>query len=271
MDVKEYIESGAIESCVFGLASDDESALFHQMYSQYPEVREAANAFEIALENTALLHAVEPEKSTKSKLFEAIKADSIPSIDPAGESKPNFSKHQIRNISIRFQYFAAASIILLLVSASFNLYFYTRLSTVNAKYIALESAKDGLLADNKVIQARNSDLYNNLMLMSDPSVLKVRMSGISGKENNQATVFWDKKTKDVYLLVNNLEQANPDHQFQLWAIVNGKPVDAGLIENCNGLCKLKNIPEAQAFAITLEKRGGSATPTLSQMYVLGKV
>jgi len=34
---------------------------------------------------------------------------------------------------------------------------------------------------------------------------------------------------------------------------------------------MKNIPKAQAFAITLEKKGGSVTPTLSAMYVMGKV
>ena len=35
--------------------------------------------------------------------------------------------------------------------------------------------------------------------------------------------------------------------------------------------KMKNIPAASMFAITLEKSGGSETPTLSEMYVAGKV
>jgi len=34
--------------------------------------------------------------------------------------------------------------------------------------------------------------------------------------------------------------------------------------------KMKNIPRAQAFAVTLEKRGGSAAPTMDQMYMMGK-
>jgi anti-sigma-K factor RskA len=55
-------------------------------------------------------------------------------------------------------------------------------------------------------------------------------------------------------------------------LVNGKPVDVGLLTaDCNGLCKLKTIPEAQAFAITLENKGGSATPHLDQLYVMGKI
>jgi anti-sigma-K factor RskA len=37
------------------------------------------------------------------------------------------------------------------------------------------------------------------------------------------------------------------------------------------LIPMKNIPKAEAFAITLEKAGGSPTPTLTAMYVMGKV
>jgi hypothetical protein len=34
---------------------------------------------------------------------------------------------------------------------------------------------------------------------------------------------------------------------------------------------MKVVEAAQAFAVTLEKKGGSRTPTLDQMYVLGNV
>jgi hypothetical protein len=34
---------------------------------------------------------------------------------------------------------------------------------------------------------------------------------------------------------------------------------------------MKNIPAAQGFAITLERKGGSLSPTMDQMYVNGKV
>jgi anti-sigma-K factor RskA len=34
---------------------------------------------------------------------------------------------------------------------------------------------------------------------------------------------------------------------------------------------MKDIGQAQAFAITLEPAGGSASPTLNQMYVMGNI
>jgi anti-sigma-K factor RskA len=105
------------------------------------------------------------------------------------------------------------------------------------------------------------------------TVIKMPSVPTSPNLTSLTTVYWDSRSKDVYLLVNNLPQATTDKQYQLWALVDGKPVDAGVFDIKEGLSfvKMKNIPRAQAFAITLEKRGGSATPTMQEMYVLGKV
>jgi len=56
-------------------------------------------------------------------------------------------------------------------------------------------------------------------------------------------------------------------------MVDGKPVDAGMIDmnEAAPFMKLKNIPRAEAFAITLEKKGGSPVPTMDALYVMGKV
>ncbi len=140
-------------------------------------------------------------------------------------------------------YLVAASLILLAASIGLNFYLYRKVDKVTTDY----------------------------SFVADPTILKVTLQGVPGKEGNLATVFWDTKTKDVYISSNHLAQAPAGKQYQLWALVDGKPVDAGLLENCNGICHLKNIPKAQAFAITLENAGGSPAPTLSQMYVIGNV
>jgi anti-sigma-K factor RskA len=36
------------------------------------------------------------------------------------------------------------------------------------------------------------------------------------------------------------------------------------------LQKMKSVENPQAFAVTLEPKGGSAVPTLNQMFVMGK-
>jgi anti-sigma-K factor RskA len=55
-------------------------------------------------------------------------------------------------------------------------------------------------------------------------------------------------------------------------MVNGQPVDAGMLNwsHANMVTAMKNIPQAQAFAITLEDEGGHPAPQ-GAMYVLGSI
>ena len=107
-------------------------------------------------------------------------------------------------------------------------------------------------------------------------MVAIKMNGSSAPaspdRSSLATVYWDTRSKDVYLMVNNLPQPETGKQYQLWAIVDNKPVDAGMLDMAKGhiMVKMKNIPRAQLFAITLEQAGGSPTPK-GPMYVLGKV
>ena len=100
------------------------------------------------------------------------------------------------------------------------------------------------------------------------------MDGTPVSPQSYTTVYWDTTSHDVYLLVNNLPKPASDQQYQLWALLNGQPIDMGMLEISEKplqLYHMKNIQAAQAFAITLEKKGGSPTPTLTKMYVMGKL
>ena len=80
-------------------------------------------------------------------------------------------------------------------------------------------------------------------------------------------------TNAVYLALNQLPKPAAGKQYQLWVLVNGKPSDAGLYDQGNPLPiqKLKNVKSADMVTITLEPHGRSASPTLTEMYVAGKL
>ena len=63
-----------------------------------------------------------------------------------------------------------------------------------------------------------------------------------------------------------------DQQYQLWALIDSKPKDLGVFDATDDkvILKMKNTQKAQAFAITIEKKGGSPSPTLQKMQSLGK-
>ena len=286
MIIEDYISSGIIESYVLGLADAQEIAELEQFRSIYPEIQAAIDSFEASLETVALSNAIAPATDTKDKLFLALelqdeftnKTNTTETV--ATDIQEEHEEAKVVSMPLKpipaksakmFQYVAAASIILFVLSAALNVYFFSKYKSATKQIVALLNQKNALYTDNQTIQAKYLELNSSLQLMSDTNIIKVAMKGIPGKEGDLATVFWDNKTKDVYLLPNKLPKAPEGKQYQLWALVNGKPIDAGVLEDCNGVCKLKNTQKADIFAITLEKKGGSPTPDLSQLYVLGKV
>ena len=275
MNTQEYIQSGIIESYVLGMASPAEAAELEQLCLQYPEIKQALTDFEMALEANALTKSVTPPPQVKQQIFAALQSEFVAStIDQAEISKTSLTPlndSPVVQMNQPSRFLAAASIILLVISGGMNIYFYSKFKETTQQYQALVLEKNTLQANNQIMQTKSLDMYNSMQMMTDPNMQKVSMPGIAGKESNYATVFWDTKSKDVYILPNKLPQPANGKQYQLWAIVDGKPVDAGVISDCAGLCKMKNIPSASMFAITLEKSGGSETPTLSEMYVAGKV
>lgn len=274
MNIQEYISSGIIESYVLGLASPQEREEFERMCAAHTEIRIARDEFEIQLEAFALKNAVKPPAHVRSKLFAEIEIEKQESeFTPKINSKNTGS---IPSIQPWWRYLAAASVILLLASSALNFYFYSQFKSTEKLY-------EGALAQNfevannlNIRETQFKEFQNAFERLNDPAMTIVKMQGkevaTSPDPNSIATVYWDSVSKDVFLRIVSMPVPSADLQYQLWAIVDGVPVDAGVFDMNTGkpLLAMKNIPKAQAFAITLEKKGGSPTPK-GQMYVLGKV
>ncbi len=280
MDIQSYISSGAIESFVLGLSDAAEIAEINGLRLEHPQIEAAIQAFEKSLEKQALKASTQPVPEMKQVLMARLKTE-FAQIDPAiaegnrdtvpvPTAAPVIPITRNNNPSL-FKYMSVAAMVLLIASAGLNLYFYQQFQTANNRYSALLIQKNSLEANINGVQTKMLDMYQSMQMMGDPAMVKVMLPGIKGKEQNMATVYWDSRSKDVYLLPNKLPQLQSNKQYQLWAMVDGKPVDAGMISDCAGLCKLKNIPRAEAFAITLETMGGSSAPNMDQLLVLGKV
>jgi anti-sigma-K factor RskA len=267
MDIKEYIQSGIIEQYVLGLATNEEVAELEQLRFEYPELGNAISEFEQTLEMHIRANTIEPPSHLKSLIEKELFRE--PDTSTGVVNEPTYKEHlqqaPIYNIG-PWRYIAAACIVLLIASTALNFYFYSG-------YKRSEDQYEALLIERNTLQANNASFKQSFqMMMLDTTMRHIQMTALPGKENNYAMVVWDPHSKDVYIYAGGMQQTPEGKQYQLWAIVDGKPVNAGLIRNdCVGLCKIGSIDHAQAFAITLENEGGSATPTLTAMYVMGKV
>jgi anti-sigma-K factor RskA len=275
VNTQEYISSGIVESYVLGLASQEEQMEFERMCSTHPEVKNAREAFETALEKQASSEAVQPPVFIKDKIFAAVTNEPVPSLINTSRAT-GITPQQTPVITMGWlRYAAVASVILLVGSTLLNFYFFYQYKEFSSKYDQLVANQTQMASANQTLQTKLQDYESAMNMIKDPQMAVVKMPAVATSPNpaSLATVYWDTRSKDVYMLVNNLTRPASDKQYQLWALVDGKPVDAGVFDIKEGVVfiKMKNIPKAQAFAVTLEKHGGSLFPTMSAMYVLGKV
>jgi len=270
LNVKEYIASGIVESYVLGLASKEEMAEFERMCAAHSEVRVARDAFEKQLEAHALNNSIKPPAHLQSQIFSEIdiELDKLRSTQNNGTVTDDYTPEPAPVVTLRWwKYSAVAAIIFLLASVGLNIYLAGQYNKVKRDYTVATTN----FADTKqAMQTRLTDYENSLQVLKDTNMAVIKMKGVSNSPESMATVYWDTRTKDVYLFVNNLPEPASGKQYQLWAIVDGKPVDAGMLNwnDADGVAVMKNIPAAQGFAITMEKMGGSPTPDMDAMYVM---
>ncbi len=265
MDTHEIISSGLLELYVAGLTSEEESLQALSYLQQYPEVLAAVREIEGGVEAYAQAHSIAPNKAVKEKIFSLIDAKENVNLFKAIPQ----SNHKVIQIVSYWKWVAAAAVILLLSSSYFNLLFYQQNHSLDKDLQNLKDelsiAKQGITEmkqDMNVVQSRYSE--------------SVRLNGMNETPDAVAKIFWLKNTGEVYIDPSNLPDPPSGKQFQLWAIVDGNPVDAGMIiTSKNGskyhIQKMKTFGKAQAFAITIEKEGGSPTPTMNKMVVMGKL
>ncbi|TAE86579.1 MAG: anti-sigma factor [Bacteroidetes bacterium] len=258
MNIEEYIASGIVETYALGLCSPQEAAELEKLCAQHPSLKAAVIDAQQALENYAALHERKPAASVKANL----------------DAMLDFAEPPIESKKIRlFNPYTVAAAILLMSSVALNVLLYVRLQHSNSELLAALSRNQQMADNLKGNQVKLSDLNTQLSVLTNPEYNKILLKGTPQTPSSLVSVFWNKNSTEVFVSVNNLPKPAVGKQYQLWAIVGGKPQDAGLLplDEVAALIQMKSFGEADAFAITLEDAGGAESPTLSQLCVIGNV
>ena len=271
MNIQEYIASGILESYVLGLANKNELAEIEQLALKSPEIKAEIRAIENALESYAFANAQAPPAYLKGQIWDKIAAESEVKMTKvidfnSGEEIDSNALQTTKITGFFGSYLRIAASVALLGSILANVYLANR----------WKDSKENLsLAINENIQlqktAKSVDgaiMPSEVNMLMSPEMKMSKLVGQKGSENATVMLAWDTKTNKVYLVRGNLPAPPDGMQYQLWAIVDDKPMDAGVFDIKNNTQELKSVPLPKAFAVTLEKKGGSPVPT-SDIKVMG--
>ncbi|HEX8428313.1 anti-sigma factor [Hymenobacter sp.] len=309
MDTQQYIESGILEEYALGILSDAERSEVERLAAIHPEIRHELDAIVMGLDAYAEAHSLTPPADMRERVLagwqQAIHAQdseksttpvvpmtaaSTVTPPPVAATLPPVStpapEPVVRPITTApepistqapargFGWLMAASVALLL-SLGGNYMLYNRWQHTQSELFAVQNEQARFAATQQASQKTLTTQRQELAVLRDERFRHVTLAGTPAAPTAKARVLYNPATRAVYVDVRSLPKPPAGKQYQLWALDQGKPVDAGVLAAATAageeLQQMKDITSAQAFAMTVENIGGSPTPTLSTMTVVGNI
>ena len=266
MNNKDLIESGELELYVAGLLNEDRAQEITTIIQQDDLVRSEVEK----IENTVLELSQASTKQEDFAFTEVLKKVITSKDNSATSSEESDFKITPKERSWRtYVSWAAAAVFLIL----FILQYQTTEEAVNQLNLSLEEQQD---LNTKVEQQNFKLQYKDDLLatLASPATETVQLAGQEVSPESVAQVFWNKELDQIVINASQLPQAPEGKVYQVWSLKLEPltPTSLGLLEDVrqvDDLFLLSNPNSSEAFGITLEPEGGSETPTLEQLYVLG--
>lgn len=262
MDTKEYIETGILELYVYGLLSESENEEVNQMSKNHSEIEAEIVSIEKAIVN--LSTSFSPFLSAEN--FEKIK------------EKLDLKYAKVIPINAqttRLNWLGWAAAVVLFVCLGFQ---YTKLNETKKQMVSVENEKKILAKDLVNLKEKNNDVVTALSVVRDSKNSIIELGGQAVSPKSFAKIYWNKQTQKVYVDATGLPKPPKGMVYQIWSLKLAPqltPTSIGLLSefdaNSEKIFAVENTGNAEAFGITLEPNGGSKSPTMEQLYALGKV
>lgn len=284
MDIRSYIASGILEDYAHGTVSDQERREVQCLSKIYPEIREALDLVERDMERFAGAYAKKAPAGLRDRILAEVRkheqdATEQPAgapIDPreafvasaktaeAPEAKViglEQAQEPPRRGNIHIGWAAAATVLL-----AFGVWQFSQNAAKTERLAALE------LEQSEVLDRLNN-VNRQLAEVFDPAVKKVVLKGVGEQADSQLALLWNTESGRIKIDPSALPDLPADLQYQLWVLIDGKPVDMGMLPKDAADIHFAEgtTREGQTFAITAEPLGGKPRPSLDKLIAIGDV
>ncbi len=261
MDTTTYIESGKLELYVYGLLTDEENLEISHLAKEHVAINDEIIAIEKSI--VALSTGFSPFLSISN--YEKIKTTLELKHGKVIEMKPK---------NTLYQYIGWAAAVVLMTIAGYQ---YTQKGTIEKQVVTLEQDNSKLQEVIVSSKIEAKQVQDAMAIIRDASNTVVALAGQTVDPKAYAKVYWNKTKQTVYVDAAGLPEPPEGMVYQVWALKLNPltPTSIGLLANFTAdtekIFEVSKTNDAEAFGITLEPAGGSLTPTMEQLYTLGKV
>lgn len=246
--LQQFLESGVLKKYVVGEATNEEIELVEQHLSNYTEIQEEYEILQDQLEISARSGAVLAPDFVLDKVMTEL------------DENPVIALSTRRRLP--FWYGAAASVVALLFAGT-TYFFYDYNKSLMGENDTIADEIFDLRSDIENNNEKLDAVMRELLRLNNPETQKYVLRGNDRAKELKTVAYINPIDKSSLIDVVSLPDLSDEQCYQMWAQVNDKMVNLGILDKVDR--KLRSVPyieNALSLSITIEPKNGSGIANL---------
>ena len=126
------------------------------------------------------------------------------------------------------------------------------------------SKQESLLDSLNAITRKTLEKESWIAYVNDPKTERHLLKGNDLAPEATVLNYVNHEQKSVLISLHNMPELQ-DKDYQMWADVDGKMIDMGVIDTSQQILTMNYIKDAESINITIEEKGGSDHPDVSNL------
>ena len=241
----DFLNSGLLEKYVTGDTSTIENSKVESYIEKYPEVEEEYNILQDQLEINARANAVKAPSNALDDILTTIYESNLIEIN----SKPRIP-----------YWFSIAASIAALIFAGTSYIFYNQSQELKDENNTIAEEIFDLRDDIDNNNKKLDNVMSELKKLNDPETYKYVLRGNERAKDLKTVAYINPIEKSSLIDVVSLPELSDEQYYKMWAQVNDKMIDLGILNPTDG--NLKSVPyieDALSLSITIEDKNSTET------------
>ncbi|WP_179317890.1 anti-sigma factor domain-containing protein [Winogradskyella undariae] len=238
-----FLNSDLLQKYLIGETSTAESKEVEYFISSYPEATEAYEKLQDNLEIIAKAGAVDLPKDFLNDILESLEETTEPKVI-----------HITQNRKTPWYSFAASAAAVIFAVTSF-MFYQKNEELKNENNVVVDEIFD-LRGDIESNNSKLDELSRELLKLNNPDSKKYVINGNDRAKNLKTVAYINPVEKTSMIDVVTLPQLPKEQQYQIWAELQDRMVNLGILDESDR--KLKQIPymeDALALSIKIGTKG----------------
>lgn len=251
-EIQDFLDSGLLEQYVIGATEPYQSEEVESFIEKHVEIKFAYQKLQEELHIVSKLYQKEPPENLKSEIIKSIKTD--------------HSAEVFQGNSTSFNWLNLAAVFIVLIGIAGFLYVNNQNTTLERQLSIIKEEQSQLLKEVSFATKEMSSLEDEIAYLKSAETDKYILKGNQKAQTLLATAYYNKSTDRGEVEINNLPDLDKDHDYQLWADVDGEMISLAVLkEGSKKILDPTIMANASSLNITIEPAGGNDHATVENL------